>query len=72
MTENLLTIPAFQYSRVFRDVLRQEIQRDKATEFRVLGLVHHTHPPASELLDDAVMRDDLADQIERDSTPVGC
>src|SRR5438128_6957372 len=27
----------------------------------VLSLVHHTHPPAPELLDDAVMRDGLPD-----------
>ena len=29
----------------------------------VLGLVHHTHPAAPELLDDAVVRDGLADHL---------
>ena len=30
--------------RSFRDVLRQELQSDKQTEFNVLGFIHHTHP----------------------------
>src|ERR1700730_10650244 len=29
----------------------------------VLGLVHHTHPATTELLDDAVVRDGLADHL---------
>ena len=34
----------------------------------VLSLVNHTHPAATQLLDDAVVRDGLADQLEREST----
>ncbi|PYV74012.1 MAG: hypothetical protein DMG97_09805 [Acidobacteria bacterium] len=30
----------------------------------VLGLVNHTHPATAELLDDAVMRDGLADHAD--------
>src|SRR5215813_2337198 len=44
-----------------RDVLRQELQGDETSKIEVLGLVHHTHPAAAELLDDAVMRDGLPD-----------
>jgi hypothetical protein len=33
----------------------------KAVESCVLGLVNHTHPTAAQLLDDAVVRDGLAD-----------
>jgi len=29
----------------------------------MLGLVHHTHSPAAQLLDDAVMGDGLADEF---------
>ena len=52
---------AFQGLRVFCNILRQELQSDKATEFDVLGLVDHTHPATAQLLDDAVVRDGLAD-----------
>ena len=29
----------------------------------VLSLVHHTHPPTAQLLDDPVVRDGLADEL---------
>ena len=54
----------FQRLRVFGDVLRKELQRDEATEFRVLGLVDHTHPTTAEFLDDAVVRDGLANHAQ--------
>jgi hypothetical protein len=40
--------------------VRQKLQ-DKAVEPDVLGLVHHTHAATTELFDDAVGRDGLAD-----------
>ena len=39
----------------------QELERDEAVQPRVLGLVHDSHAAAAELLDDAVVRDCLAD-----------
>jgi len=48
--------------RVFGDVVREEFQGDEAIEFDVLGFVDHTHPAATELLYNAVVRDGLADQ----------
>ena len=50
-------------------VIGQELQGDEAVKPGVLGLVDHTHAPAAELLDNAVVRDGLADQFEGDSAP---
>ena|SRR6266568_5021181 len=46
-------------------VFRQKLQSDKAAEFSVLGLVDNPHPAAAKLLDDAVMRNRLADHFKR-------
>ena len=56
-----LASEAGQGLRVLGNFVRQELQSHKAAEFSVLGLVHHTHPTTAELLDDAVVRDGLAD-----------
>jgi len=50
-------------------VIGQELESDKATEVSVLGLVDHTHATATEFLDDAVVRDGLADH---GATPMLC
>ena len=47
---------SFQRLRIVRKFFRQEFQRHKPAEFRILGLVHHTHPAAAKLLGDTVMR----------------
>ncbi len=47
--------------RVFGNVVGQELQGDEAVQLHVLSLVDHTHAAAAELLDDAVVRDGLAD-----------
>ena len=54
-----LSAKAFQRVRVFCNILRQELQRDRATEFGVLGLVDHTHPATAKLLQDTIVRDRL-------------
>ena len=43
------------------NVIGQKFEGDKAVETHVLGLVDHTHAATAELLDDAVVRDGLAD-----------
>jgi hypothetical protein len=45
--------------RVFRNLVRQELQGDKAVQLYVLRLVDHTHPATAEFLDNAVVRDGL-------------
>ena len=39
----------------------QKLERDKAVQARVFGFVNHTHPAAAQLVDNAVMRNGLAD-----------
>ena len=51
----------FQRLVVFRKFLRQELQRNEAAQLGVLGLIDHTHAAATELLNDAIVRDGLAD-----------
>jgi hypothetical protein len=43
------------------NIFGQELECHKTTKLGVLGLVDHTHPTAAEFLDDAVVRDSLAD-----------
>ena len=62
-----LPLEAGQGLGVFGDVIGQELQGDKAVEGYVLGLVDHTHPAATQLLDDAVVRDGLADHSGHDA-----
>src|SRR5579862_408355 len=52
---------ACQSLGIARNVLRQELEGNKAMQAGVLGLVDHTHSAAAQFLDDAVMRDRLAD-----------
>jgi hypothetical protein len=46
--------------RVLSNLVRQELQGDKAVQLYVLSLIDHTHPAATKLLDDPVVRDGLA------------
>jgi len=47
--------------RIFSNLIRQELQGDKAMQLYVLSLVDHAHAAATQLLDDAVVRNGLAD-----------
>ena len=51
----------FQRLWILRQFSRQELHRDMTSETGIFGLVHHTHTAGSEFLEDAVMRDSLAD-----------
>ena len=46
--------------RVFRYVIRQKFERYETVKPGVLGFVDHAHTAAAEFLDDAVVRDRLA------------
>jgi len=49
-------------------VVGQELEGDKAAEFNILSFVNHSHTAAAQLLNDAVMRDGLADhECRKDS-----
>ena len=39
----------------------RNFRADKAVQLHVLGLIDHTHSPVAELIDNAVVRDGLAD-----------
>src|SRR5271157_3495548 len=54
-------LKARQRLRIAGHFLGQELERDKAMQPRVLGLVDDAHAAASKLFDDAVVRDGLAD-----------
>ena len=56
-----LALEPRQSLSVFDDVIGQEFQGDKAVEGYILGLVDHAHPAPAKLLDDAVVRNRLAD-----------
>src|SRR5689334_21724627 len=56
-----LTAKAFQRLRVSGQFFGQKLQSYKATQPAVFGLINDTHPAAAEPLDDAVVRDGLAD-----------
>src|ERR1700736_2474114 len=52
-----LALKTGKHLRVFSYIIGEKLQSDKATEFDVLRLVHHTHTTTAELLDSAVVRD---------------
>ena len=54
-------LEASQSLRVFRNLVRKELQGDKTVQLYVFGLVDHAHATAAQLLCDAVVRDGLAD-----------
>ena len=57
------TAKAAQDLSIFGHFVGQKLQRNKAIEFGVLGFVYDAHPAAAQLLEDAIVRDGLADHI---------
>jgi hypothetical protein len=55
-----LSLEALTPLRVVGEVIGQKFQGDKATEAGILGLVDDTHAAGAELLQDAIVRDDLS------------
>ena len=53
--------------RVFCNVVGQEFERNEAAELHIFGFVDNTHAATAQLLDDAVVRDGLADHVRRRS-----
>jgi hypothetical protein len=46
---------------VARNVIGKKLERNEPTELSVVGLVHHAHAATTQLFDDVVMRNGLAD-----------
>src|SRR5262249_40657242 len=59
-----LALKAFQGLAVLCKMFRQELEGNEAAELGVLGLVDYTHTAATQLLEDAVMRNCLANHAE--------
>jgi hypothetical protein len=49
--------------RIAGNILWHELESNEAVQADILSLVHHAHPTTTQLLDDAVMGDDLADDL---------
>jgi hypothetical protein len=49
--------------RIFGHVVREEFESYKAAQLHVFSFVDDTHPASAQFLDDAVVRDGLADHI---------
>ena len=47
--------------RILDHLVGKKLKRDKPVQCQVFGFVHHTHPAAAELFEDAIVRDGLAD-----------
>jgi hypothetical protein len=59
------TAKAAQDLSIFGHFVGQKLQRNKAIEFGVLGFEYYAHPAGTQLLDDAIVRDGLADHGRR-------
>jgi len=46
-------------------IFGQELGGDETVQSSALSLLDHTHPADAQLLDDAVVRDGLADKLSR-------
>jgi len=47
--------------RIISNIRRQKLESDEPVQNGVLGLVHNAHAATTEFLDDAVVRDGLAE-----------
>src|ERR1700723_4332991 len=54
-----------QGKRIPRHLIRKEFQRHGPAQPPILSLIDHTHPPAAQLLEDAVMRNSPANHRSR-------
>src|SRR5438309_11004906 len=59
-----LATKTFQGLGIVSYFFRQELQSHESAKARVLGFVDNTHAAAAELLNDAVVRDGLADHAQ--------
>src|SRR5690348_11944343 len=58
-----LSAESFERLEIFSQFIGKELQSDKTAKFGILGLIDDAHPSAPEFLEDAVVRDGLADKL---------
>src|SRR5256885_5533526 len=63
-----LATETFQGLGILSYFFRQELQSHESAKARVLGLIDNTHAAAAEFLNDAVVRDGLADHSQMGSS----
>src|SRR5580700_954115 len=56
-------LESFTSSRIIFHLYRQELQRNMPVQLEVFGFVDHAHPAATELREDAVVRDSFANHL---------
>ena len=61
-----LTLKPFSGLRVLGEIIRQELHRNSASQPKILGLVDHSHAAATQLAQNAVVRDGLTDHVLAD------
>jgi hypothetical protein len=55
------SLKAGECLRVFSYTIRKELEGDESPELYIFSLIDHTHTASAQLLDDAVVRNGLAD-----------
>src|SRR4029077_9490256 len=60
-----LALEPGQCQGVLGDLIGQKLQGDKPAESDVLGLIDDTHPAAADLLNNAIVRNGLAEHVVR-------
>ena len=60
-----LSVETLQSPRVSRQIVGKKLQRNEAAKLSVLSFINNAHAAAPELLEDAVVRDGLADERVR-------
>jgi len=60
-----LAAKALERLRVLGQIVGKELEGNKTSEARIFGFVDHPHTAAAQLLDDAIVRDGLADHCSR-------
>ena len=56
-----LALEPFDRARILRQLLGEELQRDSTPQPRVFGQVDNAHAALAQLIQDAIVRDGLAD-----------
>src|ERR1700674_1335063 len=56
-------LEAFTGSRIVLHFCGEELERDVAVQLEIFSFIHHTHPAATKLRENAIVRDGFADHL---------